>query len=463
VSIKHASALVDDFRTFPMSLQGKVRSRHHAEYAGWHKALTWNGRSFERYPEYIVRPASEDDVVRTVNFARSHGLRLSVRGGGHSYGACFLRQGGILLDMSSLRHIQIDAINKRAVVQPGVTSRELSEALAIHGLAFPTGHGGSVAISGFLLGGGIGINSTAWGGVSVFNVEAMDIITADGEMHHVSAECEPELFWAARGAGPAAFFVVVRFYLICHELPPAMTSCAYRVPFDRLGRLLTEIDRIRPDPSLQVMMAVVPAEDDVASVSYEVLLNTVAFAQNSSHAKAMHEAFVSQLPPDWLKVVAEDGSMTFASFYEQTDSMFTLGRYRTDNILTDRPAMAVEILALHLYQVPSRATVPLILWRGEHAFPNAAYSAKGRFFISTYAQWSAGEDDEVNREWLRQLYDDLKSVASGHYINEFDIETRAADVEHCFSESHWQRLMALRHRYDPERIFHEITGLSGRT
>ncbi|QQP95395.1 FAD-binding oxidoreductase [Lysobacter enzymogenes] len=170
----------DDFRTFPRQLDGKARSRHHAEYAGWHRSACWNGRRFDRFPEYIVRAQSLDDVAHSIDFARAHGLSVSVRGSGHSYAGCFLRDAGLLLDLSALDRIEIDAEAGTASVQPGVGARRLSAALAPHGLAFPTGHGGEVGLSGFLLGGGLGINFRAWGDISAFSVRAVDLIDADG-------------------------------------------------------------------------------------------------------------------------------------------------------------------------------------------------------------------------------------------------------------------------------------------
>jgi FAD/FMN-containing dehydrogenase len=456
-------ALADDFRTFPARVKGRVRSRHHPEYAGWHRRSTWNGRSFERYPEYIVKVECEDDIVQAIDFAHAHGMRISVRGGGHSYSGCFLREGGMLLDLSEMQDIRVEVAARRAIVQPGVTSRQLSESLAAHDLAFPTGHGGGVAISGFLLGGGLGINCTSWGGMSLFNVLAMDAVTADGRIRHLSADSEPDLFWAARGCGPTAFFVVTRFYLACEPLPHAMTTNTYRVPFGRLAALLTEIERIRPAPALQVMLAVVPsASVTAAECSREGLLSTIAFADNASQANALHAALVSRLPDGWLTPVEEDQASSFEAIYRQTDAMMAAKRFRTDNILTDRAEDAVRILASHLPRQPSPASVPLFIWRGMHAFEDAAYSAHGRFFLSTYAQWNDAADDEVNREWLKCLYDELATVASGCYINEFDIETRALDIARCFSAENWRRLVELRRRYDPDGVFHDVTTLTPR-
>ncbi|MFD4838956.1 FAD-binding oxidoreductase [Achromobacter sp. NPDC058515] len=457
MALPRTTAAADVFREYSIKTEGRVRSRHHPEYADWHKQTTWNGRSFARYPAYIVKACSEADVVQAVEFARSRRLRISVRGGGHSYSGCFLREGGILLDLSALREISIDTSARRAIVQPGVTSRELSVRLARDNLAFPTGHGSEVAISGFLLGGGLGINCAAWGGMSVFNIKALDVVTADGRVRHISADSEPDLFWAARGGGPALFFAVIRFHLACQPLPRAITSNMYRAPFHKLPSLLTAIRQIQPPAQLQVMLAVIPGGG--ADQGRDVLLNTIAFADSTTHAKALHGALVSRLPGEWLTAIAEDEPSGFESIYKQSDAMLVSKRYRTDNILTDDAEDAIAILARHLPLQPSAASVPLIVWRGAPTYPDAAYSARGQFFLSTYAQWNDAEDDDINRTWLKGLYDDLAAVASGCYINEFDIETRAAELERCFAPENWRRIGELRRRYDPDGVFQDVATL----
>lgn len=448
----------DDFRIFPRLLEGKARSRHHAEYAGWHADACWNGRRFERFPEYIVRAQSVADVVHTVDFARSHRLSISVRGNGHSYAGCFMRDSGILLDVSALKQVEVDAAGSRASVQAGVTSRQLSAALAPHGLAFPTGHGGDVGLSGFLLGGGLGINFRAWGDISAFSVYAVDLVLADGRLVHADAERNPELFWAARGGGPGVFFVVLKFYLRCRPLPAVITSATCSASLDRLPELLSEIERIGPEASLQVMVAVVSG-----SGGREVILNTIAFAEDSREAQRLHRSLISRLPNGLVDVVSEDEAASFESIYRSSEAMLVSRRYRTDNVLTDRGAEAAGILASHVPDRPSPATVSLCLWRADPVLPEAAFSARGRFFLSTYAQWDEERDDDVNRRWLKALYDELAGISTGCYVNEFDLEERSASIHRCYARSNWVKLRELRRRFDPDGVFHDARIRRGST
>ncbi len=447
----------DDYRAFPRLLQGKARSRHHAEYAGWHRSACWNGRDFDRFPEFIVRAQSVSDIVHTIDFARSHRLSVSVRGSGHSYSGCFMRDSGILLDVSRLDAIEVDAAARRAAVQPGVTGLALSHALAGHGLAFPTGHSGRVGLGGFLLGGGLGINFRAWGGVSTFSVCAIDLIDAQGRMRHANPSQNPEFFWAARGGGPGLFFVVVKFYLQCRPMPACITSSSYRTPLARLAELLERIDQAEPDPSLEIMIAIAPdPTQQTDGTGLCALSSVLAFADSPGEAQRLQGSLRASLPADLLVPLAQDQASSVEDIYRQSDAMMRCRRYRSDNILTDRPGEAARILLAHLPSLPSPATVPLLVWRGEPELPDAAFSARGRFFLSTYAQWDSASDDEINRRWLAGLYDDLTDAASGCYINEFDLEGRSAQAHRCFSPAHWTGLRQLRSRFDPDGVFHDV-------
>lgn len=450
-----AAQPVDARAAFARALAGEARFADHPAFPDWRRCATWNGRDFPREPAGIVRAACEDDVVRTIEFARAQGLRISVRGGGHGYAGSVLRQGAIMLDLSALRALDVVPGEARAIAQPGVTSQQLSETLAAHRLAFPTGHGRGVAISGFLLGGGVGINSAQWGGMSVRNVEAMDVVTADGQCRHVDARHDPSLFWAARGGGPELFCAVTRFYLKCWPLPPAIASSDYLTPLDTLPPLLDQIARHPPPPSLQVMLAVIPAEGGGRAV----LLNTLAFAESHAQAIAQRTAFVAGLGVT-LTPVAEDEAASFASIFDKTDAMLRSSRYRTDNILTDDGPRAATILCRQLARQPSPATVPLFIWRGRQTYPDALCAAQGAYFVSTYAQWNAVRDDEANRRWLAALYDELAGVACGAYINEFDLEQRAGEIDRCFAPEAWQTFRRLRRQYDPHGFFTVASSLA---
>ena len=147
-----------------------------------------------------MRAACVEDVQATVRYAARHGLKVSPRGSGHNFSGIAL-QDGIVLDLGALDRIAIDAEARIAEVEPAAKNGVLAAALTAHGLAFPVGHCHTVAMSGYLLGGGFGWNSGAWG-LACHNVEAVEVVMADGRLIRASAVEHPDVFWAVRGGGP---------------------------------------------------------------------------------------------------------------------------------------------------------------------------------------------------------------------------------------------------------------------
>lgn len=448
----HPKILPDDFCAFSQTLEGRVRSRHHAEYASWYYSTAWNKRDFERYPEYIVRAASIDDVVKSVNFARSHRLRVALKGSGHSYAGSFFHRGGVLLDLSALNMIDVDAQHERATVGPGVTSGMLSDALAPHGLAFPTGHGSNVGLAGFLLGGGLGINCDAWGGMSTFNVIAVDVVTADGRLLHANETENAEVLWAARGGGPCLFFAVVRFHLKVWPKPKAILARSYPVDAVNLKHVLRALCTRRDDPRMQIMVALGGAEGLPAALSASV------FCDDMRQATVLHEALRADVDP-WVGEFGERALGSFDPIYEQTQQAMVSKRYRADNIMSDAVEQVADALLSGMRARPSPRTFSLVIMRPERGYGDAAYSLHGRMSVSTYAQWNDEDEDELNRDWLRGVYDELARFATGSYINEFDLETRSQEVASCYSEDSWWRLQRLRQRYDAAGVFPGVSVL----
>src|SRR5262249_46404692 len=160
-----------------------------------------------RYPDVVVQAGRVDDVVAAVRLARQRNLKIAIRSGGHSWAATFLRDGGMLLDLSAMRNFTIDAQARSASVEPGLKGTDLNRALPPHDVSFPSGHCMTVGLGGFLLQGGFGWTSRIWGPACA-SVTAIEVVTADGEVVRADASRNCDLYWAARGAGPGFFGVV---------------------------------------------------------------------------------------------------------------------------------------------------------------------------------------------------------------------------------------------------------------
>ncbi|MGH2589777.1 MAG: FAD-binding oxidoreductase, partial [Actinomycetota bacterium] len=183
---------------------------------GYDQARTLFYGGFDRRPDVIVRVADATDVSRVVTLARETGLPLAVRGGGHSIAGHSVSDGGIVLDLSEMKAIDVDPQGRTAWAESGLTAVEFTNAAAAHGLALGFGDTGSVGIGGLTLGGGVGYLVRKHG-LTIDDLLAAEIVTANGEILHVDAESHPDLFWAIRGGG-GNFGVVTRFRFRLHEL-----------------------------------------------------------------------------------------------------------------------------------------------------------------------------------------------------------------------------------------------------
>jgi hypothetical protein len=171
---------------------------------------------FDRRPQLIVQAADTADVARVVALARETGLELAVRSGGHSPAGHSVIDGGIVLDLSAMRRLDLDAETRTAWAQPGLTAVEYTTAAAAHRLATGFGDTGSVGIGGITLAGGVGFLVRKHG-LTIDNLLAAEVLTADGELLNIDADNHPNLFWALRGGG-GNFGVATRFQFRLHPL-----------------------------------------------------------------------------------------------------------------------------------------------------------------------------------------------------------------------------------------------------
>ena len=184
---------------------------------GYDEARTVMLGGIDRRPAVIVKVADANDVAAVVSYARDTGLELAVRSGGHSASGHGVTEGGIVLDLSDMKALEIDVEGRTAWAETGLTAAEVTTALAAHGLALGFGDTGSVGIGGITLGGGVGFLGRKFG-LTIDSLLAADVVTADGELLRADAETHPDLFWAIRGGG-GNFGVATRFQYRLQVLP----------------------------------------------------------------------------------------------------------------------------------------------------------------------------------------------------------------------------------------------------
>ena len=226
---------------------GTVIRRGDDNYELWRQAMVFHRSKPNRYPDMIIQARSADDVQAAVRYAAKNQLKVTTRSGGHNATGASLRDGGLCIDLSTLTGVQIDDARQIALTQPGVKSAQLTAQAGARGFSFPVPHCPSVGLGGFVLGGGIGLNYTYRDGFAALSIDAAEIVTANGELVMASADENPDLYWAVRGAGPGFFGVVTRFHLRVYPTSRGILSSSYILPLEAVETMT--VTPLKPIPS----------------------------------------------------------------------------------------------------------------------------------------------------------------------------------------------------------------------
>jgi len=436
------------------TVKGAVIPVFDPAFAASSDALLWNGRKSRIQPKLIVKATCVPDVIAAVRFAAQEGLRISPRGGGHNFSGIAM-QDSIVLDLGGLNRIWIDKSARIAEVGPAVTNADLASALEAQGLAFPVGHCATVPMSGYLLGGGIGWNSGNWG-FGFANVESIDVVLADGVLRRVSETEHPDIFWAARGAGPEFFGVVVGYRLRLHPLPRAITTVVRVYPLTEVHAvsvwMKAAMDVVPNIVEFTAAMQSAPGSGGAAKV---LLAIATVFADDPAEASRIHGQ-IAELAPAGALAVEPEQSTPFAVLYAIIGQFFPVGhRFAVDSAWSSEGSEDyIAGLAKGIAAAPSAASFALavILPPRRPAVPDAAFTMFAPVWGCIYTVWEKAEDDTANLTWMRQTADSVDDFVLGHYVGEADLE-RPERRHQCHAPAALGRLHAMQQIHDPLGMF----------
>jgi FAD/FMN-containing dehydrogenase len=434
------------------SLNGRVIT---AADAGYDAARAVFYGSVDRRPAAIVRPTDAGEVASVVSLARETGLELAIRSGGHSLAGHSVSEGGIVLDLSSMKAVEIDPQRRTAWAQTGLTAGEYTAAAGAHGLATGFGDTGSVGIGGLTLGGGVGFLVRKHG-LTIDDLLAAELVTADGESLHVDAETHPDLFWAIRGGG-GNFGVATRFQyrlrevdtivggmLILPGTPAAMASFvaeAEAAP-DELS-VIANILVAPPMPFLpaeahgkHVVMALVCYAGDVEA-GERALAPLRALAEPIADlVRPMAYPEIYRLFPDGPGP-AEEVARSF--FLDSVDHEAAEAIAQHINASTAPMAVAqLRVLGGAMARVPAEAT---------------AFAHRGRRVMAALgAVYERAEEGPEHEAWINGFADALHHGEAGVYVNFLGDEGESR-VREAYPGATWDRLVAIKRRHDPTNLF----------
>ena len=408
----------------------------------------------DRRPALIARVADASDVARVISLARDTGRHLAVRSGGHSIAGHSVVDDAIVIDLSRMRALDIDVGARTAWAQSGITAGEYTAAAAADGLATGFGDTGSVGIGGITLGGGVGFLARKHG-LTIDDLLAAEIVTADGDVLEVDEGSHPDLFWAIRGGG-GNFGVVTRFLFRLHEvgtivggiliLPAtADTIAEFIVEAEAAPEELSTIANVMPAPP----MPFVPEEHH----GKPVILGMLAYAGDTGAG----ERAVAQFRKIAEPIADMVRPMPYPEMYPPDEEGYhPIGVVRSMFVdAIDRPA--AEAIVDHLEASTAQMCVAQlrVLGGAVARVPTGAtaYAHRDRRIMVNVAALLERPDEVASQQaWVDDLATELRRGEGGVYVNFLGDEGETR-VREAYPGATWDRLTSIKARYDPTNLF----------
>jgi FAD/FMN-containing dehydrogenase len=419
----------------------------------------WNA-IHDRRPAVIARPSDADEVATAVRFARDHGLEITVRAGGHSAAAFGGANGGLLVDLSRMRGVTVDPTSQTARANGGALLGELDVAAQAHGLVCPTGVVGHTGVAGLTLGGGVGRLQRHFG-LTIDNLLAVELVTADGRFVRASATEEPELFWGVRGAG-WNFGIATAFEFRLHPFGPDLHRGVLTFPAGEVHELW---DRFRtyarsaPD-AVSTIFGLDRAAPDAGYAEDMVGKPIVFLAWNHSGDAEDVERDTVGLRDGAAPLTATIGSTPYLDVQTAHDLILGWGSrsfIASHNANDIRPEALDELVEL-ISTAPGEGTFSATALGGAIGrVPEDATAYAGRsaaFDLSADANWSDAGDDEAIMSWCRRAMAVVEpDFALGGYANG-NADGGPEATRRIYGDAKLVRLAALKRTWDPENVFH---------
>jgi len=408
----------------------------------------------DRRPAVIIRPPDAAEVAHVVTLARETGLELAVRSGGHSIAGHSVSEGGIVLDLSLMKGLDLDVGRRRAWAETGLTAAEFTTAAGAHGLATGFGDAGLVGIGGITLGGGVGFFLRKHG-LTIDSLEAADIVTADGELLRTDPETHPDLFWAIRGGG-GNFGVATRFQFRLHEVGTVVGGMLMLPATPDIIADLVEIADAAPEElSVIANVMVAPPMPFVPPEHHGrlVIMALVVHAGPTDAGEAAIAPFRALAKP----IVDMVRPMPFPEMYEQGPEGYhpkAVGRTMFVDAV-DRDAASTMVDYLHASTAPMRVVQLRVLGGAMARVPSDATAfahREQRIMVNVGAVYEQPEEAVVHEAWAGELAAALNQGYDGAYIN-FLGDEGPGRVRAAYPGSTWDRLSEIKRRYDPTNLF----------
>jgi FAD/FMN-containing dehydrogenase len=421
---------------------------------GYDQARTPFYGGFDLRPQVIVRPTDEAGVARVVALARDSGLELAVRSGGHSPAAHSVSDGGIMLDLSAMKALDLDPEGRTAWAQTGLTAGEYTTAAHAHGLATGFGDTASVGIGGITLSGGVGYLVRKHG-LTIDSLLAAELVTADGELVTASEQEHPDLFWAIRGGG-GNFGVATRFRYRLHPVGQVFGGMLFLPATPEvIAGLMAESEAAPEELSGIVNVMVAPPIPFVPAEHHGklIVVAMLVYAGDPDAGERVLAPFRALATPlaDMLR------PMPYPEIYPPEEEGFhptAIGH----TMFMDRVDESVAKTILEYLQAsdaPIRVTQLRVLGGAMARVPADATAfahRNSRIMANVAAFYEGPEDRPARQAWVDEFAAALLQEDGGAYVG-FLADEGQTRVQQAYPEATWRRLAEVKRRYDPDNLF----------
>lgn len=443
--------MIDRLRT---AVRGEIVTSADAHYDS--TRAVWNS-TIDRRPAVIVRCREAADIIAAVNFARDQQLTISVRGGGHSVAGHAVCDGGVMIDLTPMRAIQVDPQSRTVRAEPGLTWSELDRETCAFGLTTTGGTVSHTGIAGLTLGGGLGWHMARFG-LACDNLLSVDIVTADGSLRTASPSQHEDLFWAVRGGG-GNFGVVSSFEYQLHPIESLITGGMILYPIEQAREVLRfyrSYSAQAPD-DLTAFAALLTSPDGAPLVAI------IAAWFGPDEQAAEHLQPLRRFGQPVADLIAKRP-------YHELQSMFDaaaapgLRRYWKSGWFPELPDDLIDVIVEHADSPTSPLTLLLFFHlhgKAARIAPDAtAFAARSvQWDFDIIPQWTSPKEDERHIAWARRFWSAVEPFTRGAYANHLDADDSAQRVRASYGEN-LPRLAAIKAIYDPGNLFRMNSNIS---
>lgn len=419
----------------------------------------WNA-IHDRRPAVIVRPTTAQEVAVAVRFARDHDLEITVRSGGHSAAGLAGANGGLCVDMSAMRGVEVDPQARIARSNGGALLGEIDVAAQAHGLVCPTGVVGHTGVAGLTLGGGVGRLQRHFG-LTIDNLAAVELVTADGRLVRATETDEPELFWGLRGAG-WNFGIATAFEFRLHPFGPDLHRGVLAFPASQIHEVWNVYrDYAQRAPDTVSFIFGIDRAGPGAGYPDDLVGKPIVYlAWNHSGSADDVERDTAGLRVGPTPLTATIGSAPYLDVQVAHDLVFAWGSrsFIKSHNANDVRREALDELAELVATAPGEGTFSVTALGGAIGrVPEDATAFAGRssaFDLSTDANWTDPALDEAMADWCRRVLGVVEpDRALGAYANG-NSDAGPEESRRIYGDAKLARLAALKREWDPDNVFH---------